>query len=63
MGSGVSFPSEEEALAAGVTQEQIDEHKKKLSAAAKTVNYLMGLWLPRFYQDHQQQQWHHPHAR
>ncbi len=37
MGSGVSFPSEQEALAAGVTQEQIDEHKKKLSAAAKTV--------------------------
>ena len=42
MGSGVSFPSEEEALAAGVTQEQIDDHKKKLAAAAKTVKLPQG---------------------
>ena len=34
MGSGSSFPSEQEALAAGITQEQIEEHKKKLSAAS-----------------------------
>ena len=42
MGSGVSFPSEEEALAAGISQEQIDDHKKKLSAAAKTVKLPQG---------------------
>ena len=54
MGSGVSFPSEEEALAAGVSQEQIDDHKKNL-AAAKTVKLPQGL-LPRFCQDPQQQQ-------